>query len=212
MKVNKLPEKLEPTALSMMSMCDKLVLGGSCVLYALGMMNRVPHDLDFSLTEKLTENEFLQLVNFFNFKVNNDVKDYKEEYDPKTGDTLTREIKFTTAELLNKDLIQLEKNNFMFDDGVDTRIEILDFKIDIFNQKQITKSNIMCVEYEGLELKIAHPSYIIAAKAKYAFDPRISASYKHMGDLKMLMAEPMLTDYFKITRSLNQSTKTEIGF
>lgn len=207
MKVNKLPEKLEPTVMAMMNMNDKLVLGGSCVLHILGVMSRVPHDLDFSLTEKLTEHEFLQLVNFFNFAINNDVKDYKEEYDEKSGDLLVTKIKYTTSELLEKDLIQLEKNNFMFDDGNDTRLEVLDFKIDIFNHKTVTPKNIMHIEYEGMNLKIAHPSYIISAKAKYAFDPRIGASYKHMGDLREIMAEPKLTEYFKITKSLNYAPK-----
>lgn len=208
MKINKLPEKLEATAFAMMNINDKLVLGGSCVLHILGFMSREPHDLDFSLTESLTESEFHHLVNFFNFNVNNDIKDYKEEYDEVTGNSYTREIKYTTTELLEKDLIQLEKIVY----SPHPELPLLDFKIDIFNQKRITKTNIMKIEYEGLALKIAHPSYIIAAKAKYAFDPRISASYKHMGDLRELMAEPRLTEYFKVTRQLNHTPNTEIGF
>lgn len=208
MKINKLPEKLEATVFAMMNVNDKLVLGGSSVLYILGFMSREPHDLDFSLTESLTESEFLHLVNFFNFTVNRDVKEYKEEYDETTGHSNIKEIKYTTAELLEKDLIQLEK--YKTEEILDH--PLLDFKIDIFNQKRITKTNVMKIEYEGLALKIAHPSYIIAAKAKYAFDPRISASYKHMGDLRELMAEPRLTEYFKVTRQLNHTPNTEIGF
>jgi hypothetical protein len=208
MKINKLPEKLEATAFAMMNINDKLVLGGSCVLHILGFMNREPHDLDFSLTESLTESEFHHLVNFFNFNVNRDTKDYKQEYDPKTGNVLTTEIKYTTAELLEKNLIQLEKRAVTENPD----LTLTEFKIDIFNQKRITKENTMVIDYEGLKLKIAHPSYIIAAKAKYAFDPRVGASYKHMGDLKELMTEPRLTEYFKTTRKLNQISDTEISF
>jgi hypothetical protein len=198
MKINKLPEKLETTMFSMMNICDKLILGGSSVLHMLGVIGRTPHDLDFSLTERLTEHEFHHLVNFFDFKVNRDVKDYKEEYDNETGHMAVKEIKYTTAELLEKDLIQLVKYKLTDDIGIETT----DFKIDIFNHKTVTKKNIVYVEYEGVHLKIAHPSYIIAAKAKYAFDPRISASYKHMTDLKEIMSEPRLTNYFRTTKSL----------
>jgi hypothetical protein len=163
MKINKLPEKLEATAFAMMNINDKLVLGGSCVLHILGFMNREPHDLDFSLTESLTESEFHHLVNFFNFNVNRDTKDYKQEYDPKTGNVLTTEIKYTTAELLEKNLIQLEKRAVTENPD----LTLTEFKIDIFNQKRITKENTMVIDYEGLKLKIAHPSYIISVSMAF---------------------------------------------
>lgn len=213
MTINKLPENLEATIMAMMNMNNKLILGGSSVLYMLGMMDRKPHDLDFSLTESLTEDEFHHLVNFFDFSINRDTKDYKQEYDETTGDLLVREIKFTTAELLEKDLIQLEKNKY-YDD---IKTILTDFKVDIFNHKRITNKNIMVIEYEGMDIKIAHPSYVLAAKAKYAFDPRVSASYKHMTDLKELITEPKLTNYFKISKQLtskieNLKAKVEIHF
>jgi hypothetical protein len=63
--LNRLPEKWEDKIISLMTMHNKFVLGGSLALYILKMMEydfekRDP-DLDFSLTEPFGEKEFLTL-------------------------------------------------------------------------------------------------------------------------------------------------------
>ena len=69
LKVNYLPEKYEDIILPLMSMSDKLVLGGSLALHILDIMdydftNRKP-DIDFSLREALTEHELSVIKDFY---------------------------------------------------------------------------------------------------------------------------------------------------
>ena len=86
----------------------------------------------------------------------------------------------------------------------------VDYKIDIFNQKIVGKSNIMQVKYQDTMLNMVHPSYCIAAKAKYAFDPRIKASYKHIADLKQIMEEDNLKQYYKTVNELSKKPDVSI--
>jgi hypothetical protein len=86
----------------------------------------------------------------------------------------------------------------------------INYKIDIFNQKLVGKSNIVQTEYQGAMINMVHPSYCIAAKAKYAFDPRVKASYKHLADLKEIMEEDNLTQYYKTARELSKRPEVSI--
>ena len=199
MILNQLPERLDKIVLPLMSLTNKLVLGGSTALYMIGAMKREPQDLDISLKERLTHSELSHIIDFFNlnYELTND--DYKfEEDDFGGGNMIATEP--TVETVLNRDLIQLYH---MKDDSVD-------YKIDIFNQKIVGKSNIMQVNYQGAVLNMVHPSYCIAAKAKYAFDPRVKASYKHIADLKQIMEEDNLKQYYKTVNELSKKPDVSI--
>ena len=181
-----LSPRLEDVLIPLVNMYPKLILGGSSALWMLGILNRMPNDLDFSLTERLTEEEFITIRDFFELDVNHEVKDY--QWSDEEDDVI--EVKYTTSELLERDLVQFKKYKDKESKGT------LHYKIDIFNNKCITKNNIMRIEYNDILLNVVHPSYIIAAKSKYAFDPKVGASHKHMEDLKSIMAEDNLKKYF----------------
>jgi hypothetical protein len=197
--LKQLPERLDKIVLPLMSLTNKLVLGGSTALYMIGAMKREPQDLDISLKEQLTYSELSHIIDFFNlnYELTND--DYRFEEDDFGGGNMVANEP-TVETVLNRELIQLYH---MKDD-------IVDYKIDIFNQKLVGKRNIMTVEYQGAVLNMVHPSYSIAAKAKYAFDPRIKASYKHIADLKQIMEEDNLKQYYKTVNELSKKPDVSI--
>jgi len=199
MILKQLPERLDKIVLPLMSLTNKLVLGGSTALYMIGAMKREPQDLDISLKEQLTYSELSHIIDFFNlnYELTND--DYRFEEDDFGGGNMVANEP-TVETVLNRELIQLYH---MKDD-------IVDYKIDIFNQKLVGKRNIMTVEYQGAVLNMVHPSYSIAAKAKYAFDPRIKASYKHIADLKQIMEEDNLKQYYKTVNELSKKPDVSI--
>jgi len=199
MILKQLPERLDKIVLPLMSLTNKLVLGGSTALYMIGAMKREPQDLDISLKEQLTHSELSHIIDFFNlnYELTND--DYRFEEDDFGGGNMVANEP-TVETVLNRELIQLYH---MKDD-------IVDYKIDIFNQKLVGKRNIMTVEYQGAVLNMVHPSYSIAAKAKYAFDPRIKASYKHIADLKQIMEEDNLKQYYKTVNELSKKPDVSI--
>ena len=197
--LKQLPERLDKIVLPLMSLTNKLVLGGSTALYMIGAMKREPQDLDISLKERLTHSELSHIIDFFNLNYELTSDDYKFEEDDFGGGNMVANEP-TVETVLNRELIQLYH---MKDD-------IVDYKIDIFNQKIVGKRNIMTVEYQGASLNMVHPSYSIAAKAKYAFDPRIKASYKHIADLKQIMEEDNLKQYYKTVNELSKKPDVSI--
>ena len=197
--LKQLPERLDKIVLPLMSLTNKLVLGGSTALYMIGAMKREPQDLDISLKERLTHSELSHIIDFFNLNYELTSDDYKFEEDDFGGGNMVANEP-TVETVLNRELIQLYH---MKDD-------IVDYKIDIFNQKLVGKRNIMTVEYQGAVLNMVHPSYSIAAKAKYAFDPRIKASYKHITDLKQIMEEDNLKQYYKTVNELSKKPDVSI--
>jgi len=199
MILKSLPERLDKIVLPLMSFTNKLVLGGSTALYMIGAMKREPQDLDFSLKERLTSSELSHIIDFFNLNYELTSDDYKFEEDDFGGGNMVA-TEPTVETVLKRDLIQLYH---MKDDYVD-------YKIDIFNQKLVGKSNIMQVNYQGEVLNMVHPSYCIAAKAKYAFDPRVKASYKHIADLKQIMEDENLTQYYKTVNELSKKPEVSI--
>lgn len=197
--LKQLPERLDKIVLPLMSLTNKLVLGGSTALYMIGAMKREPQDLDISLKERLTYSELSHIIDFFNLNYELTSDDYKFEEDDFGGGNMVANEP-TVETVLNRDLIQLYH---MKDDSVD-------YKIDIFNQKLVGKSNIMQVNYQGAVLNMVHPSYCIAAKAKYAFDPRVKASYKHIADLKQIMEDDNLKQYYKTVNELSKKPDVSI--
>jgi hypothetical protein len=199
MILKSLPERLDKVVLPLMSFTNKLMLGGSTALYMIGTMKREPQDLDFSLKERLTSSELSHIIDFFNLNYELTSDDYKFEEDDFGGGNMVA-TEPTVETVLNRDLIQLYH---MKDDYVD-------YKIDIFNQKLVGKSNIMQVNYQGAVLNMVHPSYCIAAKAKYAFDPRVKASYKHIADLKQIIEDDNLKQYYKTVNELSKRPEVSI--
>jgi hypothetical protein len=199
MILKSLPERLDKIVLPLMSFTNKLMLGGSTALYMIGAMKREPQDLDFSLKERLTPSELSHIIDFFNLNYELTSDDYKFEEDDFGGGNMVA-TEPTVETVLNRDLIQLYH---MKDDYVD-------YKIDIFNQKLVGKSNIMQVNYQGAVLNMVHPSYCIAAKAKYAFDPRVKASYKHIADLKQIIEDDNLKQYYKTVNELSKRPEVSI--
>ena len=197
--LKQLPERLDKIVLPLMSFTNKLMLGGSTALYMIGAMIREPQDLDFSLKERLTPSELSHIIDFFNLNYELTSDDYKFEEDDFGGGNMVA-TEPTVETVLNRDLIQLYH---MKDDYVD-------YKIDIFNQKLVGKSNIMQVNYQGAVLNMVHPSYCIAAKAKYAFDPRVKASYKHIADLKQIIEDDNLKQYYKTVNELSKKPDVSI--
>jgi hypothetical protein len=197
--LKQLPERLDKIVLPLMSFTNKLVLGGSTALYMIGAMKREPQDLDISLKERLTHSELSHIIDFFNLNYELTSDDYKFEEDDFGGGNMVA-TEPTVETVLNRDLIQLYH---MKDDYVD-------YKIDIFNQKLVGKSNIMQVNYQGAVLNMVHPSYCIAAKAKYAFDPRVKASYKHIADLKQIIEDDNLKQYYKTVNELSKRPEVSI--
>lgn len=191
--LKQIPKRLDDVVIPLMSLTDKLVLGGSISLYMMGVLKREPQDLDISLKERLTHSELSHIIDFFNLNYELTSDDYKFEEDDYGGGSMVAHEP-TVETILNRELIQLYH---MKDDYVD-------YKIDIFNQKLIGKRNILPVNYQGVMLNLVHPSYSIAAKAKYAFDPRVKASYKHIADLKQIMEEDNLTQYYKTVNELSK--------
>lgn len=198
--VKNIPKRLDDVVIPLMSLSNKLVLGGSISLYMMGVLKREPQDLDISLRERLTPNELGHIVDFFNLNYELTSDDYKFEEDDYGGGNMVA-TEPTIETILNRDLIQLYHN---VKDEELTGLDRTDYKIDIFNQKLIGKSNILQVEYQGAVLNLVHPSYSIAAKAKYAFDPRVRASYKHIADLKQIMEEDNLIQYYKTVKELSK--------
>jgi len=204
-KLNHLPERLDKVVLPLMSFTNKLVLGGSTALYMMGAMKREPQDLDFSLKERLTTSELGHIVDFFNLNYELTGEDYKFEEDDIGGGDMVA-VEPTIETVLKRDLIQLY--HYVKDKDMD--IDVPNYKVDIFNQKLVGKNNIVQVEYQGVVINMVHPSYCIAAKAKYAFDPRIKASYKHLADLKQIMEDENLTQYYKTTKELSKRPEVSI--
>ena len=206
MILKSLPERLDKIVLPLMSFTNKLVLGGSTALYMIGAMKREPQDLDFSLKERLTSSELSHIIDFFNLNYELTSDDYKFEEDDFGGGNMVANEP-TVETVLSRDLIQLYHYTI---DNDNMGLTSINYKIDIFNQKLVGKSNIMQVNYQGAVLNMVHPSYCIAAKAKYAFDPRIKASYKHLADLKEIMEEDNLTQYYKTARELSKKPEVSI--
>ena len=190
LKVNYLPEKYEDIILPLMSMSDKLVLGGSLALHILDIMdydfiNRKP-DIDFSLREALTEHELSVIKDFYELNFIMRRNDYIIENIPHDDEVMEqRQTIKPVQHFLTKDIIQLYK----FDpnaqpDGVEHWDK--EYIIDFFNSTYLPKRELVIIDYKGYELRLSHPSYILSHKSKYAYDNRVGKQFKHFQDLQKI--------------------------
>ena len=202
--LNKLPQHWEDRIIPLMTINDKLVLGGSIALHILKIMDynfneRTP-DLDFSLTESFEEKEFLTLLDFFNLSVVRGVNDYGEDGHPIH--------KLNPTESLEKELIMLESNLVI--DPNETNWKHIYYRVDFFNKNYLRKKDWFELDYFGTPLKLTHPSIILAAKMMYGTDNRVGKQYKHFKDIQSIDWK----EYFKIVkriRSKHNIVKKEDG-
>jgi hypothetical protein len=189
-KVNYLPEKYENIILPLMTMSDKLVLGGSLALHILDIMdydfdNRKP-DIDFSLREPLTEHELSVIKDFYELTFIMRRNDYNIESIPHDDDLMEqRQTPKSVQHFLTKDIIQLYKPDpNAKPDGVEHWDK--EYIIDFFNSTYLPKRELVTIDYKGYELRLSHPSYILSHKSKYAYDNRVGKQYKHFQDLQQI--------------------------
>jgi hypothetical protein len=179
---------------------NKVILGGSIALNMLNLMKldyslRKP-DLDFSLTEAFTQHELSTIVDFFDLKRRD-----KNPYGPEGK-------AFVDDNILKQDLILFSKvekvetvNNYKEDIQV--------YKVDFFNKDYLTKRDVIPVKYidhdgNKWDIKLTHPSIILAAKARYAFDTRIGKQFKHWEDLEELFYRKNSDNYFKTMKDIER--------
>jgi hypothetical protein len=196
-KVNYLPEKYESIILPLMTMSDKLVLGGSLALHILDIMdydfdNRKP-DIDFSLREALTEHELSVIKDFYELSFIMRRNDYNVEI-VAHEDSFHEEQKIQTQtpkpvqHFLTKDIIQLYKPDPNAQPDHTNYSEHWDkeYIIDFFNSTYLPKRELVTIDYKGYELRLSHPSYILSHKSKYAYDNRVGKQFKHFQDLQKI--------------------------
>jgi hypothetical protein len=196
-KINRMPSVWEDRFLALMAVNDKLVLGGSVALHILDIIKynfkeRTP-DLDFSLTEAFTEDEFSTLIDFFDLSTQRSASDYE------VTDGMPKPINI--PDTLKKELILLET---AFPIHVSISEEVWDeykekhYKVDFFNKDYLEKRDWFELDYFGTPIKLTHPSIIFAAKMKYATDSRVGRQYKHFQDIQNINWD----NYFPIVKSI----------
>jgi len=196
--INRLPSIWEDRFLALMAVNDKLVLGGSVALHILNIIkydfkNRTP-DLDFSLTEALSEDELSALVDFFNLSILRGINDYD------AIDGTPQSINM--SDVLERELILLETNypiGISLTDEEWNEYKNKYYKVDFFNNTYLKKKDWFELDYFGTPIKLTHPSIIFAAKMKYATDNRVGKQYKHFQDIQNINWD----NYFPIIKSIN---------
>jgi len=207
-----LPSNIEEIVYPLLGMCDKLVLGGSLGLYVMDIMdydfNKRKPDIDFSLTEPLTIEEFNAIKDFFQMESVLGINDYDIKTTPasSTEDEMVREAK-PTEHFLTKELIQLRK--------FDEKGNVL-YTIDFFNSQYIKPKDVVEVRipfkdipYTYFPLRVNHPAITISYKARYAYDTRVGKQFKHWEDIEKIDKKK----YFKIIKKIKskriKSTTTD---
>jgi hypothetical protein len=214
-KVNHLPEKYESIILPLMTMSDKLVLGGSLALHILDIMdydfdNRKP-DIDFSLREALTEHELSVIKDFYELSFIMRRNDYNVETIEHEDHLMEQhQTPKPVQHFLTKDIIQLYKRDPNAQpDGIEHWDK--EYIIDFFNSTYLPKRELVVIDYKGYELRLSHPSYILSHKSKYAYDSRVGKQFKHFQDLQKIDWKK----YFAIVKKIEpkyDEYKTENGY
>ena len=207
-----LPSNIEEIVYPLLGMCNKLVLGGSLGLYVMDIMeydfNKRKPDIDFSLTEPLTIEEFNTIKDFFQLESVLGINDYDIKTTPasSTEDEIVREAK-STEHFLTKELIQLRK----FDENGNVL-----YTLDFFNSQYIKPKDVVEVRIpfkdnpsSKFPLRVNHPALTISYKARYAYDTRVGKQFKHWDDIEKIDKKK----YFKIIKKIKskriKSTTTD---
>jgi len=197
--VKTLPQKYDDIILPLTNLSDKLILGGSLGLYVMDIIeydfkNRKP-DIDFSLTESLTEDELLIFKDFFNLELIVTRGDYDFiQVNPNEDKTVKTK---PVSHFISKELIQLRKTSteWVTPSGDNGNIE---YTVDFFNTQYIKPRDIIHVDYNGTKLKVNHPSITLSHKSRYAYDNRVGKQYKHFKDI----GDINWKKYFQIVKSI----------
>lgn len=171
--------------LPLMNFSDKLVLAGSLSLKLLGLMKkeRQSKDIDFVLTEELTQYELDHIRDFFGFTIS----DYTfEEY----GEKVPINTPQTKRELIH---LQGPKIN-----------------VDIFNKTYEKPEHVITVLHNKHLIKTNHPQFTILAKCKYMLDHKLRSNQKHYNDLKQVLWEQG-TNYYSLMKYLKKTNNQYIS-
>jgi hypothetical protein len=178
-------EKINDIVAPLMNFSDKLVLGGSLSLKMFGLMKRDRYvkDLDFGLTEKLTQYELDHIKDFFEYTVDDYSHDENYESIKIDGPQNEREVIHLQGPKIN---------------------------IDIFNTGYLNNKEVVHVLYNKQLLKLNIPSIPILAKAKYMLQHKSSARIKHFEDIKFMLFDGE-TNYYRLLQYLEKTNNQYIS-
>lgn len=188
------------------TLTNKVVLGGSLAMKMMGLMEfdekeRRP-DLDFSLLEPFMSHELASIVDFLDLR--------RRDANPYTPEGKA----FVNEDLLKDDLLLFMKIDHVevkntWDDSISIE-EMKVYNVDFFNHTYLKERDFIPVKYKThngdiVDIKLTHPSIILAAKAKYAFDTRVGKQFKHWEDLEELFHRKNSDKYFRTMKNLHSN-------
>ena len=189
-------EDLYNRLITLTSICPKLILAGSLSLHQFHMMNiqfggnRKP-DLDFALTEPLTEEELDIMISLFQLEITDNIYDGEKA-----------EIK--TKNILKQKLIRL------YDSKLQLHIDI--FNGDYDNNFGLKRENLIPINFKDSEnphiIYLQHPSVTISHKMRYAFYETYYKNKKHKNDCIDLLTK----DWDKHMQHIHEFVKRKKQF
>jgi hypothetical protein len=113
----------------------------------------------------------------------------------------------TDKHFAQKELIQLYKfsTEWVIPSGDNGNIE---YTVDFFNSQYIKPRDIVYVDYNGVKLKVNHPSITLSYKSRYAYDNRVGKQYKHFKDI----GDINWKKYFQIVKSIKSQWVDDTWF
>jgi len=195
-------EDLYNRLITMTSVCPKLILAGSISLHALGLVKldfkTRSADLDFALTEPLTEEEFDIMKSLFELDVVCDV--YADDEIISVDDM----AKIPTKDILKKTLIRL------YDHKLKIHIDIFNSQYD--NNFYSKQENLYPLNFRSYDdphiIYVQHPSKTISYKVRYAFYESYRKNKKHKDDCIDLFCK----DHDKIMKRLQSLSEIKRKF
>jgi hypothetical protein len=177
------------------SLCPKLILSGRLSLFALSLTDidfekRKP-DLDFSLTEPLTEYEFDQIVALLELEYTQGT--YEDDEVQRVWDELNNSNKKPTSEILKQDLIRLydKKNDIYIDifnsyyqnDFSPKHENLYPVNFGVYEKNKNTNGPTPPDKLIPHIVYCQHPSVTISHKVKYSFYTNYGKMKKHYDDV-----------------------------
>ena len=197
-KIDPYYENFLKTALNIQ---PKLIITGTLGLKLCGLFKeREIGDLDFNLTESLTEDEVLIFKDFFELTPSLGIHEYDFE---QKGEKAKKTWSAKKA-LENPLLIQFKKYPKVEKDFWNPNDKV--YKIDIFTKGGLSKKEILLLDVkfsDGIVIpcKVTSPPTILSYKAKLAFDPQMRSHKKHYYDI----IKGVMGDENYITKAANIS-------
>ena len=179
-KIDPYYENFLKTALNIQ---PKLIITGTLGLKLCGLFEeREVGDLDFNLTESLTEDEVLIFKDFFDLTPSLG----KSGYNLKQKEEKAKEIWSAKKALENPLLIQFKKYPKFKEDNWNPNDKV--YKIDIFTKGGLSKKEILLLDVKFsdgtvISCKVTYPPTTLSHKARLAFDPQMREHRKHYYDI-----------------------------